>query len=134
MPAMDTPLFERLKRIRKAAKKSQTALAHELGYKAHSEVSQIERGRQVPHSLEIIERWAEACGYRIALLPEASAEDGVVTAAMAELTDEQRQTVLRLAQALPHLPEPIRAGLENDLRFWEESYVPRVARPRANTN
>jgi transcriptional regulator with XRE-family HTH domain len=99
-----TPIGERLRAIRGAAGITQSALAERLGFESQSSISMIETGARQP-DLDLIERWAEACGVEARLLfgpPPA---------------DRELQGAL---QALLDLPPdgPARAALLGHLQAW----------------
>jgi transcriptional regulator with XRE-family HTH domain len=97
------PIGERLRAIRGAAGFTQAALAERLGFESQSSISMIETGARQP-DLELIERWAQACGVEARLLFAPPLADRELHGALQALLDAPpdgaaREALLRHLQA-----------------------------------
>ena len=94
-------------------------LARRLGYSDHNVVSRFLSGERNLKQ-DRLEAWADACGYRLALVPkQASAVD--LEAVAAPLPERQRELLARLALVLDDLPEGGVTALEHLVTGWEQS-------------
>lgn len=94
-----------LRTIRLGANLRQEDLAVLIGV-SQATVSHAERGGAT--STDILERWALACRAQISISTGFYAE---VEAAVLDLNEGDRNRLLRIAQALPHVPEPAKDGI-----------------------
>jgi transcriptional regulator with XRE-family HTH domain len=114
-------LGQRLYELRTQAGLTQQELAEKVGV-TPSAISKIENGRQFPQ-LENLEAWVEACGHKLALMFPTEGRE--VTTIVVEndfvpvverfsgLSDESRQLVEMLIEALPNLPYESRGILRS---------------------
>jgi transcriptional regulator with XRE-family HTH domain len=119
---MDKPLHVQLREARKAAKLTQPELAERLGYASHADISRIERGQQWLGK-GVLEAWMRACGHRLAVIPGSSSGLDALAAALADIPEEQRPVLRRIAEVMPHLPENVLEQLAHDLELWERRYL-----------
>lgn len=125
---MRSDLRGQLQRALERSGMSISELARRLGYSDHNVVSRYLIGVRELKG-ERIEAWAEATGYRIALVPEQpSAVD--LDAVAAPLPDDQRELLARLAAVMADLPDGAIAALEHLVTGWEQTRVSQTPRNR----
>lgn len=90
---MTTPLNEQLKRVRRISGLTQGQVADAVGWKVHSTVSNVERGTRGTQ-LEEAERWAEACGYVIVMVPKSPADPEGLVELVGSIEDPAARNVL----------------------------------------
>lgn len=112
-------LREQLKRARQTAKLSQAALSERIGYSDRSTVSRFESGVS-DIGYEQVERWAQACGFRIQLVPNDGPDH--LAEALRELPDDDCATLLALAALVPHLPHTVRSTVKHLIAAWQREY------------
>jgi transcriptional regulator with XRE-family HTH domain len=102
MPSL--PLRDRLRKLRLEAGLSQRALCRKIDVD-ESYISRLERGQRAP-SVEVLRRWADACGVEVAVLDPAAGLADLVAALRPADVDRVR----RYAEALARLPADLPAG------------------------
>ena len=104
-----------LKAMRVNADLTQGDLAEILGVE-RSYISRLERREREP-DLDMVERWAKACGWAVVLMgPEKGAHLGHLDAMPAE----ERAAFLALAEKWSELEETRRADLMHLVKLWLE--------------
>lgn len=112
-------LREQLRRARHTAKLSQAALGERIGYSDRSTVSRFESGVS-DIGYEQIERWADACGFRLLLVPLDGPDHLAET--LRDLPAEECATLLSLASLIPQLPHTVRSTLKHLVTAWQRDY------------
>lgn len=108
-----------LKTIRLDAGLTLVEIAKACGWTDHTHASRVERGL-LPTTSDKVERWVAACGcdiYVVARTRRPAAEDALPL--LAALPEANLDLVLRLARALPSLPEGDIRRLRADIRYLE---------------
>lgn len=120
MPATTvSTLREQLRRARQAAKLSQAALSERIGYSDRSTVSRFESGVS-DIGYEQVERWAQACGYRVQLVPTDGPDH--LAEALRELSEDDCSTLLAFAALMPQLPHTVRSTAKHLIAAWQREY------------
>lgn len=105
----------RLRQMREAAGLTQGELGARLGI-SKATVSRMENGtRRV--QLEVVERWALACGFRLLVVDGIT--DQLISDAAA-LADADAELAARLVALLPALTPELRRTLDAQFRAWED--------------
>jgi transcriptional regulator with XRE-family HTH domain len=96
---------------------NQGAIAKKLGM-TPGNLSRAERGLKQP-GLDVVERWADAVGMRLAVVPA----ERVDAAELTQLDPALLDILLRLARVLPKVPPPLLRDLQGRVESWTEDYL-----------
>jgi transcriptional regulator with XRE-family HTH domain len=121
-------IASRLRVMRKTQRAPQDVVARAVG-SSISAVSRLERGLRSLRVDQLV-AWAGALGYRIdVVFWRPTLNDEVWDADHPEksmgLDDACALVLSEVASALPHMPEPARKALVQEMRLWKEEAVKR---------
>lgn len=119
-------LRDHLRRAFESTGKTQEWLAEQIGYADQSTISGTLAGKKNP-PIDKIDKWLEACGYRLELVP-AEATDDDLEALVAGLPARHRLVLARLAAIYEDLPEGAAHSIEVLVRGYETAYSDLTAR------
>jgi transcriptional regulator with XRE-family HTH domain len=119
-------IASRLRVMRKTQRAPQDVVARAVG-SSISAVSRLERGLRSLRVDQLV-AWAGALGYRIDVVfwrPTLNTEvwDADHPERSMGLDDACANVLSEVASALPHMPEPARKALVQEMRLWKEEAV-----------
>lgn len=119
-------IASRLRVMRKTQRAPQDVVARAVG-SSISAVSRLERGLRSLRVDQLV-AWAGALGYRIDVVfwrPTLNSEvwDADHPERSMGLDDACANVLSEVASALPHMPEPARKALVQEMRLWKEEAV-----------
>jgi transcriptional regulator with XRE-family HTH domain len=128
-------IASRLRVMRRMQRAPQDVVAKAVG-SSISAVSRLERGLRSLRVDQLV-AWAGALGYRIDVVfwkPTLRSEvwDPDHTERAMGLDDACAEVLSEVASALPHMPEPARKALVQEMRLWKEEVI--KSRPQQAVN
>lgn len=115
---MRGPMFEQLKRARLLSRLTGSEIADKVGWKAPSTVSNVERGAR-DTQLSEASKWAEACGYELALIPKGDPDPEGLADLVAAIEDPAARNVLAALARLTARPHRYWLRLLDDIEYAE---------------
>lgn len=120
-------LGRRLRQLRIRAGFTQRSLADAIDVH-YTAISHVEQGQRKP-SLELLQKWADACGAALTLATPSEAT--LLTLLLVDGVDPD--LLVRLARLLPDLSRDNQETLRVLLGVWEKSAISQVISPTGDT-